>query len=163
VFVNPLTTNNLLGRTGSSMRPLVSCLLAFQVIVAGCCLGHGQSVKSSNTCWAEVGGEQPDKAPIRIQVAEKDMRRFVILRRAALYPQIARSARIEGAVKIRLVVGTDGVPNDLRVEIGDPQLTQAALDAARVWRYKPSVFNGCPVQVETGITFEFNYATSNPN
>jgi len=38
---------------------------------------------------------------------------------------------------------------------GHPLLVQAALDAVKQWRYKPTQLNGDPVEVDTTITVTF--------
>ena len=38
---------------------------------------------------------------------------------------------------------------------GHPLLVQAALDAVKQWRYKPTLLNGDPVEVDTTITVTF--------
>jgi periplasmic protein TonB len=38
----------------------------------------------------------------------------------------------------------------------DTDLTAAALEAVRQWRYKPTLLNGMPVEVLTEIDVEFN-------
>jgi len=35
---------------------------------------------------------------------------------------------------------------------GDPMFLQSAIDAVRQWRYKPTLLNGQPVEVDTFIT-----------
>jgi protein TonB len=38
---------------------------------------------------------------------------------------------------------------------GSPFFVQAALDAVRQWRYRPTMLNGEPVEVDTTITVIF--------
>jgi TonB family protein len=72
------------------------------------------------------------------------------------YPRLAREAQVEGTVVLEGVVGTDGTLHNLRVVRGDPRLVQAAMDAARQWRYKPSRLHGQPVESETQIIINFS-------
>jgi TonB family protein len=71
------------------------------------------------------------------------------------YPPEAGRARIEGAVVLMAVIGTDGSVKDVRVESGLPILVQAAIDAVRQWRYKPYLIDGEPVEVDSRITINF--------
>jgi len=71
------------------------------------------------------------------------------------YPPEAGRARIEGAVVLMAVIGTDGSIKDVRVESGLPILVQAAIDAVRQWRYKPYLIDGEPVEVDSRITINF--------
>jgi len=59
-------------------------------------------------------------------------------------------------VILALTIGTDGTVTGARVLRSIPLLDQAALDAARQWRYEPVVLNGKPVPVilTAGVSFE---------
>ena len=53
------------------------------------------------------------------------------------YPELARKMKISGTVKIEVVVGPNGVVKEARVVGGHPVLANAALDAAKKWRFEP--------------------------
>jgi TonB family protein len=66
-----------------------------------------------------------------------------ILRRAKtkvqpVYPDLARKMNIVGTVKVEVVVMPNGSVKDARVVGGHPVLANAALDAARKWRFEPA-------------------------
>jgi len=71
------------------------------------------------------------------------------------YPRIAVMARIQGTVHIQAIIERDGTIGHLQVLSGSPMLTNAALDAVRQWRYKPTLLNGEPVEVITEIDVHF--------
>jgi TonB family protein len=71
------------------------------------------------------------------------------------YPEEARRRRIEGRVVVHAIIGIDGAVKDLEVISGPQELTQSALDAVRQWRYKPTLLNGQPVEVDTTIAVEY--------
>jgi protein TonB len=52
-------------------------------------------------------------------------------------------------------ISKDGSVQSLRVISGHPLLNQAALDAVRQWKYRPTLLNGEPVEVLTTITVTF--------
>jgi len=70
-------------------------------------------------------------------------------------PPLARQVRIQGTVKLEGVIGKDGTVQELKVVSGHPLLIQAALDAVRNWRYRPTMLNGQPVEVITTIDVNF--------
>jgi protein TonB len=72
-----------------------------------------------------------------------------------VYPAIAKSARVSGAVVIEAMIGTDGKVAEATVVKSIPLLDQAALDAVRQWEYTPSLLNGKPVPVVMTITINF--------
>jgi TonB family protein len=55
-----------------------------------------------------------------------------------LYPELARKMRLSGTVKIEVVVAPNGTVKDARVVGGHPVLANAALDAAKKWRFEPA-------------------------
>ena len=54
------------------------------------------------------------------------------------YPELARKMNITGTVKIEVVVAPNGSVKDARVVGGHPVLANAALDAAKKWRFEPA-------------------------
>jgi len=73
-----------------------------------------------------------------------------------IYPPLARTARIQGAVHLRAVISRTGAIENLQAIDGHPMLVGAALDAVRQWRYRPYILNGDPVEVETQVTVNFS-------
>jgi protein TonB len=55
-----------------------------------------------------------------------------------LYPDLARKMNISGTVKIEIVVAPNGTVKQARVVGGHPVLSNAALDAAKKWRFDPA-------------------------
>ena len=77
------------------------------------------------------------------------------------YPQMAKIARVQGAVVLAAVIGKDGAIQNLRVvSTASPLLNQAALDAVKQWKYRPYILNGEPVDVDTTITVNFTLSGS---
>jgi TonB family protein len=54
------------------------------------------------------------------------------------YPELARKMNITGTVKVEVVVSPNGAVKDARVVGGHPVLANAALDAAKKWRFEPA-------------------------
>lgn len=72
-----------------------------------------------------------------------------------IYPEIARSARVEGVVIIQAIIGVDGRVQSAKVLRSKPLLDQAALEAVRAWEYTPTLLNGRPVPVMMTVTVQF--------
>jgi TonB family protein len=72
-----------------------------------------------------------------------------------VYPAVAQSARVAGAVTIEATIGPDGKVIDAKVVHSIPLLDQAALDAVRQWEYLPTLLNGVPVPVVMTVTINF--------
>lgn len=72
-----------------------------------------------------------------------------------VYPMIARTSHTTGEVKLRATISTDGTIKDWQVLSGNPIFFRDTIAAIRQWRYKPTLLNGEPVEVETLITVRF--------
>jgi TonB family protein len=72
-----------------------------------------------------------------------------------VYPPDARQARLEGTVKLHVVVGADGEIQSFRTISGPESLAQAAMIAVREWRYRPTLLNGKAVEMQEDVTFVF--------
>ena len=71
------------------------------------------------------------------------------------YPALALQIKKEGTVILHAIISRGGGITALDVVSGHPLLVKAALDAVRQWRYRPTLLNGEPVEVETTITVIF--------
>jgi TonB family protein len=71
------------------------------------------------------------------------------------YPQIARTQRVSGVVKVYLVVDETGSVAAIQRSSGPPLLLQAATEAARRWKFQPTLMDGQPVRVAGYINFNF--------
>jgi len=69
---------------------------------------------------------------------------------------IAQRARVQGVVIIEATIGTDGSVQEAMVLRSIPLLDDAALDAVRQWKYKPTLVNGEPVPVIVKVTVNFS-------
>lgn len=54
------------------------------------------------------------------------------------YPVLARKMNLAGTVKIEVLVSPNGTVKSARVVGGHPVLANAALDAAKKWRFEPA-------------------------
>ena len=76
-----------------------------------------------------------------------------------VYPPLARQTRVSGTVRLHAIISKDGSVQQLEVLSGHPLLVQSALDAVRQWRYRPTLLNGEPVEVDTTIDVIFSLAS----
>jgi TonB family protein len=72
-----------------------------------------------------------------------------------VFPEIARTARVEGVVILEAKVGKDGKVREARVLRSIPLLDQAAIDAVKQWEYKPFLVNGEPMAFIVTVTVRF--------
>ena len=71
------------------------------------------------------------------------------------YPPSALRMHIEGDVQLSATISKDGDITQIKVLSGNSQLTKAATDAVKQWKYKPYLLNGEPVEIQTQVTVRF--------
>lgn len=94
--------------------------------------------------------EKPPRIVTRLDPA------MLIRRIEPKYPTLAIQTHRSGRVELRAIIATDGTIQSLRVVSGDPLFYQSAMDAVSQWRYRPTVLNGEPVEIDTFITVIYN-------
>jgi len=108
-----------------------------------------------------VGGTRPvlpslpPPAPTHVFRTSTILEGSLIRRVQPIYPQLAKSARIQGPVVLFAVISRAGIIDNLRVMSGHPMLVPAAIDAVKQWQYRPYILNQEPIEVETQITVNF--------
>jgi protein TonB len=90
-----------------------------------------------------------------VRVSEPIQQAQLIARLEPRYPPLAVRTRKEGTVVLHAIISREGRITALEVVSGSPWFVQAALDAVRQWRYRPTYLGGEPVEVETSITVIF--------
>ena len=93
--------------------------------------------------------------PLRIRQGGNVTAATIIYQPAPRYPDKARADHVEGSVFLHIIVDKDGAVKNLEVINGNPLLVNAAMDAVKQWRYKPTLLNGKPVEVDTVVTVTF--------
>jgi len=93
--------------------------------------------------------------PKRVRVGAGVSTGFLVHQVAPVYPSEARRDRIQGVVVLQAVINKEGRIADLKLVSGPKELVQAAIGAVQQWRYRPYLFNGEPVEVETQVQVNF--------
>jgi TonB family protein len=71
------------------------------------------------------------------------------------YPDLARSAGVEGTVNVLALVGKDGRVKDANVKTSIPMLDEAALQAVRQWTFRPATAKGDSIAVWVSVPVRF--------
>jgi periplasmic protein TonB len=98
---------------------------------------------------------KPAVAPKPISVSTGAQEAMLIRRVEPVYPTLARQVHVSGTVELRAIIAKDGSVINLEVISGHPMLVRAAVDAVRQWRYRPTMLNNQPVEVQTFVTVKF--------
>ena len=105
-----------------------------------------------------AGPPPPPKpaGPSRIRVGGNVEAASLINKVTPVYPPIAKTAHVSGTVILHAIISKDGSIQELQYVSGPPLLMKAAMDAVKEWRYKPTMLNGEPVEVDTTIDVVFS-------
>ena len=128
--------------------------IALLVVLAGV-LGWWRWQRGWTEIEAQLPAKQADTRPQAI-VPAAEMEQHITHKVDPVYPEAARQVHVRGVVVLHAIIGSDGTVLKLEKMRGPEVLAQAAMDAARWWRYEPYVLNGKPVEVETTIEVPFN-------
>src|SRR6202167_3406177 len=94
-------------------------------------------------------GRAPAGEPARLQAGE--LVSFVWPR----YPRPGDRRGSSETVKVRTTIGEFGQVMEVKRMSGSLSLLPAAMSALRLWRYKPTLLNNRPVEVQQDVTIEF--------
>jgi periplasmic protein TonB len=97
----------------------------------------------------------PAAPPKRIRMGGMVEQGKLISGPSPVYPILAKTARIEGTVRLEAVIARNGTILNLRAVSGNPLLVPAALAAVQQWIFRPTSLNGDPVEVATEIEVHF--------
>jgi TonB family protein len=90
-----------------------------------------------------------------LNISQGVSRGLLIKKVQPIYPRNALSMRIEGSVELMATISKDGNITHVKGLSGDSQLTKAATDAVKLWKFKPYLLNGEPVEIQTQVTINF--------
>ena len=94
---------------------------------------------------------EPPRQQKRVSVGHIDPA-LLVNRVEPAFPPILKQLHRNGRVELHAIIAMDGTIQSLEVMSGDPFCVKSALDAVRQWRYRPTLLNGQPVEVDTFIT-----------
>jgi TonB family protein len=147
-ILNPRLQRN--GRTGAAtlvaaalvlaMVPMAS-LTSMHVVVAAAPDGEAAAQQAAGQI-VRIGGDV--KPPEKIKHVPP------------VYPEIARSARVQGIVIAEVLIDADGLVSEAKVIRPVALLDQAALEAVRQWEFTPTEINGVAVPVIMTVTISFS-------
>lgn len=89
---------------------------------------------------------------LRRKMSEPVQAAMLIHRVQPEYPTLAKQLHREGRVELHAIIATDGTIQSIEVISGDPLFIQSSLAAVREWRYRPTILDGQPIEIDTRIT-----------
>ena len=99
--------------------------------------------------------ERESGTPKFIRKSNEALQREAIRRVDPTYPPLARAARVWGTVVVEVTIDENGNVESARAVSGHPLLKDAAVQAARGWKFPQTKQRGLPVRVIGSMTFNF--------
>jgi len=153
------TPSSFTAQAGHRQRRLAGVRRAVNVFLAVLLVFGGLYWWHWHRTWNELESRIPATKPLvpqpPVSVPAAVMQELLIHRVEPIYPEGARKAKIKGVVALDVAIGTDGNVIEVRPLSGPDELTSAAVDAVKWWRFKPYVINGQPVGVKTTLAMDF--------
>ena len=134
------------------------------LMVLGCCMAVLAStpaapaapVQEAEKLVAETQEETAHAGPQRIKIGMNVQAAKLVQKVGPKYPKEAKKKKLEGKVRLRIVVDRDGSVIKTETLSGHHILAKAATEAVRQWRYQTTLLNGQPVQVESEVELHFH-------
>jgi len=99
-----------------------------------------------------LAGEPGCVLAAKIHVSSEVMQQLLRERVEPVYPP---QTRRDGMLVLLLSVDKEGNVRDAEKMSGPDALAPAPLEAVKKWKYRPYLFNGVPVEVETTASLSF--------
>lgn len=116
---------------------------------------QGQSAPPVATPTAHAKPPAKETRAPRIRVPGDVQDRNVVHRVFAIYPPVSER-RVTGTVVLHVIISQEGTVQKLEVVSGPDNLRQSALGAVKQWKYRPTMLNGQPVEVDTTVNVVFS-------
>lgn len=103
-----------------------------------------------------VAGVLSAQTPRRITLAAGQAPPVKLTTVAPRYPEEAKREGISGLVHLDIVIATTGTVSEASVvSSAHPSLNDAAIEAVRKWKYKPTTIDEEPVEVGVTVSVAF--------
>lgn len=114
------------------------------------------ALSMAQTPGAQAGGTTPERLPNQQTMRIDSIPESKILHKEMpAYSPEAIDHKIQGVVKMQVVIGKDGKVEGVRLISGHPLLAPAAMQAVRRWVYEPFQLKGQPARVVTDVSIPF--------
>jgi len=133
-----------------------SCKLLITCIVFSLLPSTIRGMRPRTSATALHLQESEAGAPLgKLNVPPQKMAALCITVVSPIYPKIPGDTQKTSTVVVRAVIWKSGNVSPMRMVSGQPALQAAAMNAVRLWRYKPFTQDGAPIDVTTDIQVDF--------
>jgi protein TonB len=107
----------------------------------------------------EASGSKPVEAAMSsfepVALSEASVRNLLAQGDDPQYPAGAKTNGQSGSVTLQVLIAHDGTVQDAKFLQGSLMFANTAIEAVKLWRFKPYLLNGRPVSVQSTITLNF--------
>jgi periplasmic protein TonB len=107
----------------------------------------------------EASGSKPVEAAMSsfepVALSEASVRNLLAQGDDPQYPAGAKTNGQSGSVTLQVLIAHDGTVQDAKFLQGSLMFADTAIEAVKLWRFKPYLLNGRPVSVQSTITLNF--------
>jgi len=121
--------------------------LIFALLAVSLCL--------ASTAFAQETQREEPQAPKIIRKSGGVFQGAATKRVEPAYPPLAKAAKVSGSVVVEVTLDEEGKVISARALSGHPLLKDAAVAAARAWKFAPTMLEAVAVKVIGTITFNF--------
>ena len=114
------------------------------------------------TAFLSPAGWSQETTSAPVELSEGSVQALLVKKVAPVYPPLARQARIQGTVILKIVINKDGDVRDVQLISGHPMLAPAAVEAVKQWKYQPYTKDGEVVEVSTMVRVNFTMPGGGP-
>lgn len=119
-----------------------------------------RSIKQNDPASTTAAQNNPSNShypppPSIVRRSEVTLRSMAINSPEPYMPDLARAGRVEGDVVVEVNIGEDGSVISARAVSGHQLLKDAAVAAAKQWKFSPTYLNNQAVKVSGVLTFRF--------
>jgi TonB family protein len=107
---------------------------------------------------SSAASDAPENSTMRVHTEAKVQAAKLVHTVVPKYPDQARSEHLQGTVTLHAIISKEGTIKDFLSVQGPCSLAQSAVEAVRNWRYRPTLVNAKPVEVDTIIQVIFQFA-----
>lgn len=100
-----------------------------------------------------LGAQRPDDP--RIRVAPKVQAAKLVKQIEPIYPGTAILGKVSGTVTLHLLIAGDGGVKQLNYTSGPPMLMYSAMNAVRECKYRRTMLDGEPIDVDTSVSLVY--------
>ncbi len=95
-----------------------------------------------------------------VEVSPTIADQHILKKIAPQYPEVAKSARLQGTVLLKVAISPEGKISHVGVVSGHPMLVTAAISAVKQWEYKPFMVDDHAAAVSTMVEIPFSLGIS---